>query len=186
MGLCAFFTLQFTQRHKTIPVAFLLIILGIGLNVMGYTQEWGISSVGHFEFILPSFNLPHLNMNNWLQLVGIPLAVALIIYAESYTSIRTCALKYNDSSKPNRDLIALGVSNIYSGLFKGMAVGAGYSVTSANESAGSKSKKLAWVAALAVVIFLLFFRQYIANIPEPVLASIVRYAVSGHLRFAPI
>ena len=66
-----------------------------------------------------------------------------------------------------------------------MAVGAGYSATSANEYAGAKSKKSAWVAALAVVIFLLFFRQYIANIPEPVLASIVRYAVSGHLRFAP-
>lgn len=39
-----------------------------------------------------------------------------------------------------------------------MAVGAGYSATSANESAGAKSKKSAWVAALAVVIFLLFFR----------------------------
>jgi hypothetical protein len=33
------------------------------------------------------------------------------------------------------------VSNICSGLFKGMAVGAGYSATSANESAGAKSKK---------------------------------------------
>jgi MFS superfamily sulfate permease-like transporter len=185
MGLCAFFTLQFTQRYKTIPVALLLIILGIGLNVMGYTQEWGIRSVGHFEFVLPSANLPNLNMNSWLQLVEISLAVALIIYAESYTSIRTSALKYNDSSEPNRDLIALGVSNICSGLFKGMAVGAGYSATSANESAGAKSKKSAWVAALAVVIFLLYFRQYIANIPEPVLASIVMYAVSGHIRFAP-
>jgi SulP family sulfate permease len=50
------------------------------------------------------------------------------------------------------------MSNICSGLFKGMAVGADYSATSANESAGSKSKKSAWVAALAVVIFLLFFR----------------------------
>ncbi|MGB8695381.1 hypothetical protein [Acinetobacter sp.] len=38
-----------------------------------------------------------------------------------------------------------------------MAVGAGYSATSANESAGAKSKKSAWVAALAVVIFCCFF-----------------------------
>ncbi|WP_250697803.1 STAS domain-containing protein [Acinetobacter sp. ANC 3781] len=41
------------------------------------------------------------------------------------------------------------------------------------------------MAALAVVIFLLCFRQYIANTLESVLASIVIYAVSGHLRFAP-
>lgn len=185
MGLSAFLILQFTQRYKTIPVALLLIILGIGLNVMGYTQEWGVRSVGHFEFVLPSASLPHLSMNSWLQLVEIALAVALIIYAESYTSIRTFALKYNDPSEPNRDLIALGVGNICSGLLKGMAVGAGYSATSANETAGAKSKKSAWVAALAVVIFLLCFRQYIANIPEPILASIVMYAVSGHIRFTP-
>jgi SulP family sulfate permease len=41
VGLCAFVTLQFTQRHKTIPLAFLLIILGIGLNVMGYISRNG-------------------------------------------------------------------------------------------------------------------------------------------------
>ncbi|MHA3063409.1 SulP family inorganic anion transporter [Acinetobacter sp. ANC 4641] len=185
MGLSAFLILQFTQRYKTIPVALLLIILGIGLNLMGYTQEWGIRSVGHFEFVLPSASLPHLSMNSWLELVEMALAVALIIYAESYTSIRTFALKYNDPSEPNRDLIALGMGNICSGLLKGMTVGAGYSATSANEAAGAKSKKSAWVAALAVVIFLLCFRQYIANIPEPILASIVMYAVSGHIRFAP-
>lgn len=185
MGLCTFFTLQLTQRYKTIPVALLLIILGISFNVMGYTHAWGIRSVGHFELVLPSIHLPQLGMNSWLQLVELSLAVALIIYAESYTSIRSSALKYHDAIQPNRDLIALGVSNICSGLFKGMAVGAGYSATSANESAGANSKKSAWVAALAVVIFLLFFRQYIANIPEPVLAGIVMYAVSGHIRFAP-
>lgn len=185
MGLTTFLVLQLTQRYKTIPVALLLIITGISFNVMGYTQQWGIHSVGHFEFIFPSMSLPDLSLNSWLQLVEIALAVALIIYAESYTSIRTFSLKYNDSSEPNRDLIALGIGNIFSGLLKGMPVGAGYSATSANEAAGAKSKKSAWIAALAVIIFLLCFRQYIANIPEPILASIVIYAVSGHIRFAP-
>ncbi len=49
MGLCTFFTLQLTQRYKTIPVALLLIILGISFNVMGYTHAWAICSVEHFE-----------------------------------------------------------------------------------------------------------------------------------------
>ena len=185
MGIVTFATLKLTQSYKTIPVALLLIILGISLNVLGYTAQWGIHSVGHFEFVLPSASLPNLSMNSWLQLVEIALAVALIVYAESYTSIRTFALKYNDPSEPNRDLIALGVGNILSGLLKGMPLGAGYSATSANEAAGATSKKSAWVAALAVILFLVCFRQYIANIPEPILASIVMYAVSGHIRLAP-
>ncbi|WP_111891811.1 SulP family inorganic anion transporter [Acinetobacter sp. MB5] len=185
MGISTLLVLQFTKRYKTIPVALLLIVVGIGLNVLGYTDEWGIHAVGHFEFVLPSASLPNLSMNSWMQLVEIALAVALIVYAESYTSIRTFALKYNDPSEPNRDLIALGVGNMISGLLKGMPMGAGYSGTSANEAAGATSKKSAWIAALAVILFLVGFRQYISNIPEPILASIVIYAVSGHIRFAP-
>ena len=50
------------------------------------------------------------------------------------------AIKHNDTIAPNRDLLALGASNIVSALFLGMPVGAGYSATSANEAAGASSR----------------------------------------------
>lgn len=185
MGCTTFFTLWFGKRFHTLPVALLLVIIGVILSINGYTASWNIQSVGHFEFILPKIEFPDLTLNTWLQLVELSIAVVFMVYAESYTSIRTFALKYNDTSEPNRDLLALGASNIISGLFQGMPVGAGYSATSANEAAGAQSKKSAWVAVLSVALILLLFRQYISDIPEPILASIVIYAVSGHIRLAP-
>ena len=58
-----------------------------------------------------------------------------ILYAESYGSIRTFALRHDDPVQPNRDLLALGIANAVAGLLQGTPVGAGYSATSANEAA---------------------------------------------------
>lgn len=185
MGGVAFITLWVGKRFRTLPIALLLVVVGIFLNLQGYIAQWHIASVGQFEFALPKLQFPNLSLNMWLQLAELSIAVVFMAYAESYTSIRTFALKYNDQTEPNRDLLALGVSNIFSGLFQGMPVGAGYSATSANEAAGAQTKKSAWVAALSVALFLLLFRQYISDIPEPILASIVIYAVSGHIQISP-
>ncbi|MCY1334087.1 sulfate permease [compost metagenome] len=76
----------------------------------------------------------------------------LILYAESYGSIRSFALKYGDVTSPNRDLVALGLANIGSGLLYGMAVGAGYSATSANEAAGAQSRLAGWCAAAVIAL----------------------------------
>ena len=83
----------------------------------------------------------------WLPLVEFALALMFILYAESYSSIRTFALKHDDAVQPNRDLLALGLANIVSGLFHGTPVGAGYSGTSANDAAGAQSRAAGLVAA---------------------------------------
>jgi len=68
------------------------------------------------------------------------LALMFILYAKSYGSIRTFALKRDDVVQPNRDMLALGVANIVSGLFHGTPVGAAYSGTAANEAAGAQTR----------------------------------------------
>ena len=73
-----------------------------------------------------------------------------ILYAESYGSIRTFALKHDDGVQPNRDLLALGGGQPRVGSFQGTPVGAGYSGTSANEAAGAQSR-FAGLSAAAVL-----------------------------------
>ena len=185
MGLSAFIILKTGEKFRQIPVALLVIIAGILLDYYGITTQWHIAAVGHFELQLPQPAIPNLTLDTWLRLAEIAVAMVLIIYAESYTSIRTFALKYQDESKPNRDLVALGAANVLSGALQGMPVGAGYSATSANEEAGARSKKAGWIAAAAIAILIIGFSQYIAYIPQPVLAAIVIHAVSGHVKLQP-
>jgi MFS superfamily sulfate permease-like transporter len=105
-----------------------------------------------------------------------------ILYAESYGSIRTYALKNDDDVQPNRDLLAFGLANVVSGILLGTPVGAGYSATSANDAAGAQSRMAGLYAAATVLLLVLAFLRWIERIPEPVLAAIVIHAVSKSLR----
>jgi MFS superfamily sulfate permease-like transporter len=120
--------------------------------------------------------------------VELAAALLLILYAESYSSIRGFALKHGDSVNANRDLLVLGVANVVSGALQGMPVGAGYSGTSANEAAGARSRWAGLIAAATVLALVLLALRWIERIPQPVLAAIVIHAVSKSLRlstFAP-
>ncbi len=174
----ALILLKIFAHWKTIPGALLVIAGGIALDVSGFTTAHGVAAVGTINLTLEWPTLPSLSRLEWLRLGELAIALLMILYAESYGAIRTFAIKHGDNSAPNRDLMALGVSNILSGFFHGMPVGAGYSATSANESAGAQSRWSGWIAALVVLTLVLTLLPWIEHTPEPILAAIVIHAVS--------
>lgn len=181
-GIAALVALFVLERVRRVPGALVVIVAGIAASAALVAQ--GVVLTGAIDLTpsLPKFALPA--STQWLQLIELALALMFILYAESYSSIRTYALKHDDPVQPNRDLIALGVANIVAGLFQGTPVGAGYSATSANEAAGAQSRVAGLSAAAVVLVLVLLFLRWIERIPEPVLAAIVIHAVSKSLRVA--
>jgi MFS superfamily sulfate permease-like transporter len=171
--------LKLFSRWHAVPGTFIVIAAGIGLDLAGVTASHGVAAVGPIRLSLDWPTLPGLPRTDWLRLGELSVAMVLILYAESYGSIRSFALRHGDSTSPNRDLLALGAANVASGLFHGMPVGAGYSGTSANEAAGAQSRIAAWCGAAVVLALLALFLPLIERTPEPVLAAIVIHAV-GH------
>jgi MFS superfamily sulfate permease-like transporter len=182
VGVCALLGLFMLERVRRVPGVLLVIVAGVA--AAPWLSSRGVVLTGPIHLVL---ELPALVMpaeGHWLPLVEFALALMFILYAESYSSIRSYALKHNDSVQPNRDLIALGVANIVSGAFQGTPVGAGYSGTSANEAAGAQSRAAGLYAAATVLALVLLFLPWIERIPDPVLAAIVIHAVSKSLRVA--
>jgi len=181
-GAIALAALFLLERIRQVPGALIVIAGGIGASA--WLAAHGIVLVGAIQFALtpPSFALPV--ASQWLGLSELALALMFILYAESYSSIRTYALKHDEAVQPNRDLIALGVANVVSGLLQGTPVGAGYSGTSANEAAGARSRLAGVSAAVVVLAFVLLCLPLIERIPQPVLAAVVIHAVSRSLRWA--
>jgi MFS superfamily sulfate permease-like transporter len=167
-------------RIRYIPGVLIVIIAGIAAAPWLSTR--GVLLTGPIRLVLevPAFALPA--AGHWLPVVEFALALMFILYAESYSSIRTYALKHDGTMQANRDLIALGVANVVSGAFHGTPVGAGYSGTSANEAAGAQSRAAGLCAAVTVLVLVLLFLPWIERIPDPVLAAIVIHAVSKSLR----
>jgi MFS superfamily sulfate permease-like transporter len=182
VGVGALLGLFMLGRVRHVPGVLVVIILGIA--AAPWLASRGVLLTGpiHLALGLPAFARPA--GGQWLPLVEFALALMFILYAESYSSIRTYALKHDDTVQSNRDLIALGVANMVSGAFHGTPVGAGYSGTSANEAAGAQSRAAGLYAAATVLALVLLFLPWIERIPDPVLAAIVIHAVSKSLRIA--
>ncbi|MDF3837412.1 SulP family inorganic anion transporter [Cupriavidus basilensis] len=179
LALGALALLHLFARWRAVPGALLVIAAGIALDLSGWTQSHGIAAVGNIALQFSMPRVPGLTTADWMRAGELAAALALILYAESYGSIRTFAMRHGDNVSPNRDLAALGLANLASGLFQGMPVGAGFSGTSANESAGAQSRRAGLIAGAVVFAAVCTLLPWISRTPEPVLAAIVIRAV-GH------
>jgi MFS superfamily sulfate permease-like transporter len=180
-GLVALALLFAFGRTRQVPGAFVVISLGIVASRWFGLQAHGASVVGTIDLSGQMPSLPGLDPHQWAQLGEFAFALALILYAESYSSIRTLALKHGDLTAPNRELLALGAANMLSGLFHGLPVGAGYSASATNEAAGAQSRCAGWVAAVVVAIIMLPLLPLVALTPNAVLAAVVCHALSHAL-----
>jgi high affinity sulfate transporter 1 len=181
MGLGALALLFVLKPYRRIPAPLLVIVLGIAAQAAWGLDPHGVTLVGNIDLQLRVPSVPALSRSEWLRVGELAFAMLFVLYAESYASLRSFALKHGDSVAADRELIALGLSNLASGLFAGMPVGAGYSATAANEAAGARSRLAAWAAALVVLAAVLTLLPWMALTPMPVLAAIVIYAVSHTL-----
>ncbi len=181
VGAAALALLFAPGRLRALPGGLVVIGLGIAATHWLNLPRYGVAIVGPIRLELAAPALPHLTRAEWQRLGELGVALAMVLYSESYGSIRSFAMKHGDPVAANRDLLALGVANLVSGFGLGMPVGAGYSATSANEAAGATSRWSGAFALVAMLVVVLTLLPSIALTPEPVLAAIVIHAVSRSL-----
>ncbi|MET3108478.1 SulP family sulfate permease [Oxalobacteraceae bacterium GrIS 2.11] len=174
------------KTYTKLPAAFVVLALGIGLSYGCDLSALHIATVGHFNLSLPQLSLPVLTMKQWLDAAELAGGLLVIIFSESWGSIRSLAIQHGDQVEPNRELFSLGAANLASGLIQGMPVGAGFSGSVANESSGAQSKWSGIFAAASVALLAIFGRPLIEHIPEPVLAATVVGALLHALNPQPI
>lgn len=184
IGLLALGAILALRRLPQLPGALLVILGGIALGATAAPQLWHIALAGPVTLTMPSLALPPLSLLPRLFQLAAP--IALILFAESWGTMRSLALKHGDPMDADRELGALGIANLAAAVAQGMPVGAGFSAGSANEAAGATSRVAAAAGSLAVLLLALFAANWIARIPEPVLAAVVIAALTHALSPAPL
>jgi SulP family sulfate permease len=169
------------RRWIFVPTSLLVLGLGIWACAALSLEASGVALVGEIAWEPLKLALPDLGSEQWLRVAEIAPALLLILFAESWGSVRSLALQGGGEVNANRELLALGVANLSSGLLHGLPVGAGFSAASANYAAGGRSKWAGGAAALALALMLWLARPWLALLPLPVLAAVVIGILSNHL-----
>jgi SulP family sulfate permease len=174
------------RRWPQVPASMLVIVLAIVAARVLDLDSLGVAEVGAFE--RPSFHLqlPELPLSEWLRVSELAFGLVVLVFAESWGSMRSLALAHGDALDANRELMVLGACNVGSALVQGIPVGAGFSATAANAAAGATTR-WASVVALGVIVFALAVALPALHLlPRPVLAVAVISALWHALNPRPL
>lgn len=186
VGIAALAALLLLKRLPGVPGAFLVLAAGILVSYLFALEGHGVKLVGPIE-ILPQWpSLPDAGWAAYSRLAQFTVPLVLILFAESWGTMRALALRYGDTLEVNRELGALGFANIASAVVQGMPVGAGFSAGFASEAAGAKTRATAAFAAIGLAILIASAGSLVARLPEPVLAAVVIAALTHALDPGPI
>jgi MFS superfamily sulfate permease-like transporter len=145
-----------TSRPLSVTTTSMIAILTAGItpSSLAGLNRMGIELVGEVRGGLPSFELPDTSVLPHL----LPAASGIALMSFVETAAAGKAFRNADEPRPeaNRELFAVGLTNLVVGFFQNMRSGGGTSQTAVNRSAGARSQIAGLVTAATVMAVLLF------------------------------
>ncbi len=186
LALFAFVCLLAIRRYREIPGSLFVTLGAAAISFQFNLEGLGVPVVGPVSLAIgwDAFAAPDLHSVEHIARYTLPLV--LIVFAESWGTVRSLSLLHGEVVDANRELRAIGVANIVSALVQGMPVGAGFSAGSASEAAGSQSKLSSLLAAAFLAAFCLFGVKLLAYIPQTVLAAVIVSVLLHSLDPSPV
>ncbi len=173
VGVAALAALIVSRRFPRLPGAALVLAAAIVAAMLFDLEAHGVASVGRMDFVLLLPGLPDFAAADLPHVARLCLPLVLILFAESWGTVRSLSLRRGDAVDADQELRALGLANLASALMRGMPVGAGFSAGSASEAAGAQSRFAALFAALLLALLVGFGLEIVARLPEPVPAVVI-------------
>ncbi|MBF0422105.1 MAG: SulP family inorganic anion transporter [Magnetococcales bacterium] len=152
-------------------------------QITDYGSKPGEGVVGSIPSGLPGFSMPVLDFDQIVSLSVPALVIALISFMEAMSSSRIIAIKTRTPWNENRELIGQGLAKIAAAFCHAMPVSGSFSRSALNLATHARTSLSSVIAALAVLLTLLFFTSALYHLPKPVLAAIIMVAVAGLLNF---
>ncbi|HHO56182.1 MAG TPA: SulP family inorganic anion transporter, partial [Trueperaceae bacterium] len=182
LALATIAIVQLGKRiHPLFPSVLIAVIVGLIISkFFGYSGK----TIGDISMQMPSINLdfPFQYLKKLLIGGGI---IAIVGFSEAASIARTYATLERSHWDPNQEFVAQGAANIASGLFGGFPVGASFSRSSVNYSAGAKTRWSGLITGLTVLAILPFIGIFSA-LPKAVLAGIIIASVISLVRVSDL
>lgn len=158
---------------KLIPGALVAVIVSVCINSIFNLVDYSYL-VSLPRNLFSGFHVPTLNQVD-MDVISLATTIAVVASLESLLSI-DAADKIDPQKRTtskNRELFAQGLGNAVSGLIGGLPITAVIVRTSANVTAGAKSKCSAIFHGAWLLLAVLFMPQFLNSIPLATLASVL-------------
>ena len=175
---------KFLLKNK--PFALLVVIAGIIAAAAFSLEARGVKLLGPVPQGIPTLQVPFLSWHDLTQLLPVAFACFLLGAVETAAIGRMFVAKHGGRFDANQESFAIAVSNFAAGVGGGFPVSGGLSQSLVNESSGARSPLSTAVAAICLLIVVLFFSHRLSSLPQPVLAAVVLSAITGLFKFSAL
>ena len=148
-----------------------LVALALGV-VAGYTLP--VDTIGEISLQAPQFGLPVIPWDALGELLLAAGAIAIVAFTDVIVTAR--AFSDNERVDPNRELTALGATDVVGGFFGAYPISASSSRTAIARMNGATSRFYAWVVAVVLVVTALTLASVLSNLPQASLAGVILFA----------
>jgi SulP family sulfate permease len=182
LGACSVALILFCSKFvKRVPGYIAALLLGTLVAALFQLPVETIGSkFGGIPSGLPHFQVPRMRWDLVLKLLSPALTIAMLGAIESLMSAVVSDRMSGDHHKPNVELIAQGVANIFSPMFGGLPATGAIARTATNIRAGAQTPVAGIIHAITLLAILIFAAPLAKFVPMPVLAGIL-FVVSWNM-----
>lgn len=159
-----------------LPGPLLAVLLASAAVALFALQDNGIRVIGDIPSGLPTPAVPTVSTADLAALVLPAVGIVIVGFSDNVLTARALAARRNEAIDANRELAALGLTNVAAGLLRGFPVSCSGSRTVLGDAVGSRTQLYSMVALAAVVLTLLVAGPVLEGFPTAALGALVVYA----------
>ncbi|HRE75705.1 MAG TPA: SulP family inorganic anion transporter [Flavobacteriales bacterium] len=189
IGILLLWDTRFFKTNRIlslIPSALLVVFAGVGLNMFFASSfpDWEMKGdhlvtlpkINSMDSLVAEIRIPDFHTAINLPIVWVTaITLALVASIETLLSIEAADRldPWNRTTPPNQELVAQGVGNIFSGMLGGLPVTAVVVRSSANITAGARTKMAAITHGFFLLVSIMAIPSLLNLIPKSALAAIL-------------
>ncbi|MDY7104230.1 MAG: SulP family inorganic anion transporter, partial [Actinomycetota bacterium] len=178
-GLGCLVTIAVLGRWLPVVPGVLVAAVGATVAVAGLDLAARVPVVGDVPSGMPELTWPSVSGDQFETLLVAAIGITFVGLADTTALSRSLGARRGEQVDPNREIAAMGVANVATGLFGGFPISASASRTAVAERAGARSQLAGLLGAVAVLAVLGVATGAFRYLPQSALAAIVVVAAFG-------
>jgi high affinity sulfate transporter 1 len=158
---------------KKLPAILVAVVVATVVTAALGLAEKGVDTVGTLPQGLPVPSFPWTGWSDLATLAAAAVGIVLVSLTDTIATSSSFAARRGDEVDADREMIAVGASNVGAGLFQGFAISVSSSRTAVADRSGAKSQVAGLVGAGLVALMLLVVPGLLKDLPQTALAAVV-------------
>ena len=173
---------------KAVPASLIAILSVSSVVIFGGIETRTVGDIASISGGLPSFHFPMVPLNFETLKIILPysIIIALVGLIESLLTLTVLDEMTETRGRGNKEAVAQGAANFVTGFFGGMGGCAMIGQSIINVSSGGRMRTSGIVAAISLLMFILFGAPLIEKIPMAALVGLMFMVAIGTFEWASL